>query len=91
MAEKPWSEQKEWFDESRRLGPHISSCPETRAVYFRIRPGKADHSEPNEAGTVVVDYDANGRFIGVEILDITQDEWDGKPAAAPQDGGTKDA
>jgi uncharacterized protein YuzE len=83
MGEKPWSEQKAWFNESMGpVGPHISSCPETRAVYFRIRPGTVAHSESNEAGTVVVDYDAHGRFIGVEILDITEEEW---PARTPQE------
>ncbi len=39
-----------------------------KAVYFRIRPGKAEATKEFAKGSAFADYDAKGCLLGLELL-----------------------
>lgn len=47
---------------------HIAYDPDANAVYIRFSPEPVEHSEEVSAG-IVLDYDAAGHIVGMEVLD----------------------
>lgn len=45
--------------------------PKADAMYIRLREGVVDESEEVRPG-VVFDYDAAGRVLGIEMLDVSR-------------------
>jgi len=41
--------------------------PEARALYFKLKDGEVKESEPL-ADNIIVDFDENGKIVGIEIL-----------------------
>lgn len=48
--------------------PTVSYDAEADAAYIRFSPGEVEESEEVSAG-IVLDYDANGHIIGIEVMD----------------------
>lgn len=51
---------------------------ETDVLYIRLREGKIDESDEVKEG-LIVDYDAEGKPIGIEVLDATEllgEKWE---------------
>ena len=42
--------------------------PEANAAYIRFSPEQVEESEEVSAG-IVLDYDADGRIVGIEVMD----------------------
>ncbi len=59
---------------ARRINPEMRVDHETRAFYFRLRTGESAETIEVKGGTVFVDFDAEGKFLGVEVLDLTESE-----------------
>lgn len=45
--------------------------PQADALYIRLAPGEVTDSDEVRPG-VVLDLDANGRVLGIEMLDVSQ-------------------
>ena len=50
------------------MKPTITYDPEANAAYIRFSPEPVEESEEVSAG-IVLDYDADGRIVGMEVLD----------------------
>lgn len=50
------------------MKPTVSYDPEANAAYIRLSPGDAVESEEVSTG-IVLDHDAQGRIVGMEVLD----------------------
>jgi uncharacterized protein YuzE len=50
------------------LSPTVKYDPEANAAYIRFSPEPVKESEEVAAG-IVIDYDADGRIVGLEVLD----------------------
>ena len=50
------------------MKPTITYDPEANAAYIRFSPEQVEESEEVSAG-IVLDYDADGRIVGMEVLD----------------------
>ena len=50
------------------MKPTVTYDPEANAAYIRFSPEKVEESEEVSAG-IVLDYDADGRIVGMEVLD----------------------
>ena len=48
--------------------PTVSYDPETDAAYIRFSAGQVQDSQEVAAG-IVLDYDKEGRIVGMEVLD----------------------
>lgn len=48
--------------------PTVSYDPESDAAYIRFSSGKVEESQEVSAG-IVLDYDEDGRIVGMEVLD----------------------
>lgn len=49
----------------------IEYDPKADAVYIRLAAGEVADSDEVREG-VVLDYDANGRVLGIEMLDVSR-------------------
>ena len=50
------------------MSPKVTYDAEANAAYIRFSPGPVTESEEVSAG-IVLDYDAAGRIVGMEVLD----------------------
>jgi len=50
------------------MSPIVKYDPEANAAYIRLSPEKVEESEEVAPG-IVLDYDAKGRIVGMEVLD----------------------
>ncbi len=50
------------------MKPTVTYDPEANAAYIRFSPEPVEESEEVSAG-IVLDYDADGRIVGMEVLD----------------------
>ena len=50
------------------MSPTVKYDAEANAAYVRFSPEKVEESEEVTAG-IVLDYDAKGRIVGMELLD----------------------
>ncbi|WP_127751715.1 DUF2283 domain-containing protein [Devosia sp. 1566] len=50
------------------MTPQVTYDPEANAAYIRFSPEGVQESEESSAG-IVLDYDAQGRIVGMEVLD----------------------
>jgi uncharacterized protein YuzE len=50
------------------MSPIVKYDPEANAAYIRFSPEKVEESEEVAPG-IVLDYDAKGRIVGMEVLD----------------------
>ena len=50
------------------MKPTVIYDPEANAAYIRFSPEPVEESEEVSAG-IVLDYDADGRIVGMEVLD----------------------
>jgi uncharacterized protein YuzE len=50
------------------MTPQVTYDAEANAAYIRFSPEKVQESEEVSAG-IVLDYDAEGRIVGMEVLD----------------------
>nr|WP_314256353.1 DUF2283 domain-containing protein [uncultured Devosia sp.] len=50
------------------MTPRVTYDPESNAAYIRLSPERVEESEEVSAG-IVLDYDAEGRIVGMEVLD----------------------
>jgi uncharacterized protein YuzE len=50
------------------MSPTVKYDAEANAAYVRFSPEKVEESEEVTAG-IVLDYDAKGRIVGMEVLD----------------------
>lgn len=50
------------------MTPKVTYDAEANAAYIRLSPEQVKESEEVSAG-IVLDYDADGRIVGMEILD----------------------
>jgi uncharacterized protein YuzE len=61
--------------------------PEADAVYIHVGRGPIDHQE--EAGPFILDLDAAGRVIGIEVLSASQVLAEGDWKKAPLPGAPR--
>ena len=50
------------------MKPTVTYDPEANAAYIRFSPEPIRESEEVSAG-IVLDYDADGRIVGMEVMD----------------------
>lgn len=50
------------------MNPKVTYDPEANAAYIRLSPERVEESEEVSPG-IVLDYDIEGRIVGMEILD----------------------
>lgn len=50
------------------MTPQVIYDVEANAAYIRLSPERVEESEEVSAG-IVLDYDASGRIVGMEVLD----------------------
>ena len=50
------------------MTPTVTYDPQANAAYIRLSEGTVQESEEVSAG-IVLDYDADGRIVGMEVLD----------------------
>lgn len=50
------------------MSPTVKYDPEANAAYIRFSPEPVKESEEVASG-IVIDYDAKGRIVGLEVLD----------------------
>ncbi|HZY68482.1 MAG TPA: DUF2283 domain-containing protein [Devosia sp.] len=50
------------------MSPTVQYDPEANAAYIRLSPAPVEDSE-EVAGGIVIDFDAEGRFVGLEVHD----------------------
>jgi uncharacterized protein YuzE len=50
------------------MTPIVKYGPEANAAYIRFPPEKVEESEEVSPG-IVLDYDAKGRIVGMEVFD----------------------
>ena len=50
------------------MTPTVKYDPEANAAYIRLSPEPVEESEEVSDG-IVLDYDAHGRLVGLEVLD----------------------
>ncbi|MEP7239432.1 MAG: DUF2283 domain-containing protein [Devosia sp.] len=50
------------------MTPSVKYDPDANAAYIRFSPEPVEESEEVSAG-IVLDYDAKGRLVGLEVLD----------------------
>lgn len=50
------------------MSPTVKYDPEANAAYIRFSPEPVQDSEEVASG-IVIDYDATGRIVGLEVLD----------------------
>jgi uncharacterized protein YuzE len=50
------------------MTPTVKYDPEANAAYIRFSPEPVEESE-EVSGGIVLDYDAEGRIVGMEVLD----------------------
>jgi len=50
------------------MTPTVTYDPKTDAAYIRLSPERVNESEEVSPG-LVLDYDAEGRIVGMEVLD----------------------
>ena len=50
------------------MTPKVTYDAEANAAYIRFSPEQVEESEEVSAG-IVLDYDAEGRIVGMEVLD----------------------
>ena len=50
------------------MNPTVAYDPEANAAYIRFSAEPVEESEEVSAG-IVLDYDAEGRIVGMEVLD----------------------
>ena len=50
------------------MKPTVTYDPQANAAYIRLSQETVQDSEEVSAG-IVLDYDANGRIVGMEVLD----------------------
>ena len=53
------------------IKPTVTYDPEVDAAYIRFSAGKVEESEEVTAG-IVLDYDEEGRIVGMEVLNARQ-------------------
>jgi uncharacterized protein YuzE len=50
------------------MNPTVKYDPEANAAYIRFSPERVEESDEVAPG-IVLDYDAEGRIVGLEVLD----------------------
>lgn len=50
------------------MSPTVHYDPEANAAYIRLSPQPVEESEEVSKG-IVIDFDAEGRIVGLEVLD----------------------
>lgn len=50
------------------MKPTVTYDPEANAAYIRFSPEAVEESEEVSKG-IVLDYDADGRIVGMEVMD----------------------
>ena len=50
------------------MAPTVTYDPDANAAYIRFSPEPVEESEEVSTG-IVLDYDADGRIVGMEVMD----------------------